>query len=85
MKHLRADYDRFQDPEGKIPDDEPVFLLRGQDPSAGFAVHAYAVSAAAHGADPEMVARIKDWSKLMKAYAERAQHGPPDVPDGMLR
>ena len=31
MIHARADYDRIQDPEGKIGDDEPVFLLRGQD------------------------------------------------------
>jgi len=31
MKHAREDYNRFQDPENKIPVDEPVFLLRGQD------------------------------------------------------
>lgn len=30
MLHAREDYNRFQDPEGLIPDDEPVFLLRGQ-------------------------------------------------------
>jgi hypothetical protein len=31
MKHAREDYNRIQDPENKIPQDEPVFLLRGQD------------------------------------------------------
>lgn len=31
MIHAREDYNRIQDPEGKIPDDEPVFLLRAQD------------------------------------------------------
>lgn len=31
MKHARKDYDRIQDPAGKIPEDEPVFLIRGQD------------------------------------------------------
>lgn len=31
MKHARADYDRIQDPEGKIPADELVMLFRGQD------------------------------------------------------
>ena len=31
MKHLREDYDRIQDPAGKIGEDEPVFLLRAQD------------------------------------------------------
>ncbi len=31
MKHARKDYQRIQDPAGLIPEDEPVFLLRGQD------------------------------------------------------
>jgi len=31
MKHAREDYNRIQDPDEKIPDNEPVFLLRGQD------------------------------------------------------
>lgn len=31
MKHARKDYDRIQDPAGLIPDNEPVFLVRGQD------------------------------------------------------
>lgn len=31
MKHAREDYNRIQDPAGLIPEDEPVFLLRGQD------------------------------------------------------
>jgi len=34
MKHARPDYNRIQDPENKIPQDEPVFLLRGQDKTA---------------------------------------------------
>ena len=31
MKHARDDYDRIQDPAGKIAADEPVFLVRGKD------------------------------------------------------
>lgn len=31
MKHAREDYNRIQDPQGLIPKNEPVFLLRGQD------------------------------------------------------
>ena len=31
MKHAREDYNRFQDPENKIPEDEPVMLFRAQD------------------------------------------------------
>jgi hypothetical protein len=34
MIHARTDYSRIQDPDGKIPDDEPVFLLRAQDVTA---------------------------------------------------
>lgn len=34
MIHARNDYKRIQDPENKIPADEPVFLLRAQDQTA---------------------------------------------------
>jgi hypothetical protein len=31
MIHARSDYNRIQDPEGRIGADEPVFLMRAQD------------------------------------------------------
>lgn len=31
MIHARKDYNRIQDPEGKIEKDEPVFLIRAKD------------------------------------------------------
>jgi len=31
MIHARADYNRIQDPENKIPENEPVMLFRAQD------------------------------------------------------
>lgn len=31
MLHARSDYNRIQDPSGKIPADEPVMLFRAQD------------------------------------------------------
>jgi hypothetical protein len=31
MKHANKKYDRIQDPDGIIKEDEPVFLLRAQD------------------------------------------------------
>lgn len=31
MRHAREDYSRIQDPEGKIPENEPVMLFRAQD------------------------------------------------------
>jgi len=43
MKHAREDYkDRFEDTLGKIPDDEPVFLIRGQDRFGPSALNYYA-------------------------------------------
>jgi hypothetical protein len=68
-----------------IPDDEPVFLLRGQDPAAANAVRAYARLARALGSDPEMCNRIMQWADEMEQYAATKQHGVPDVPEGMLR
>ena len=42
MFHARRDYNRrVQDSEGLIPDEEPVFLLRAQDPAALHAVSEY--------------------------------------------
>ncbi len=34
MKHARPDYDRIQDPAGRIPADDPVLLFRAQDKHA---------------------------------------------------
>lgn len=67
-----------------IPDDEPVFLLRGQDPAAHFVVRYYAAMAKTLGAAPELVAAVHGWAAEMAEYAEHAGHGAPDVPAGML-
>ena len=42
MIHARQDYARIQDPDGKIPADEPVFLLRAQDITAPATVRRWA-------------------------------------------
>lgn len=42
MIHGRTDYQRIQDPENKIPPDEPVFLLRAQDKTAADVVRFWA-------------------------------------------
>lgn len=49
MKHSRDDYNRIQDPAGKIPEDEPVFLLRAQDEFAPIAVKMWAELVLASG------------------------------------
>jgi hypothetical protein len=77
MRHARTDYDRIQDPEGKIPEDEPVFLIRGQDIVAGNTLRTWADLAEKAGADPDIVA-------LVRNHAVKMDHWPkkkvPDLP-----
>ncbi|HXK19943.1 MAG TPA: hypothetical protein VNG33_19165 [Polyangiaceae bacterium] len=79
MKHARADYDRIQDPAALIPDDEPVFLLRGQDKLAADVVLVYAAAAEAAGASPELVRLCREHAEKMKAWPKKKV---PDVPEG---
>ena len=76
MKHARPDYDRFQDPLGLIPADEPVFLLRGQDIAAHVAVRAWANAAQSLGASPEIVRMAVEHAHKMQGWASKV----PDVP-----
>ncbi|UCG10783.1 MAG: hypothetical protein JSW30_02890, partial [Dehalococcoidia bacterium] len=55
MKHTREDYMRIQDPDGIIPDDEPVFLLRGQDVAAPAAVEFWAKEVERRGGETDIV------------------------------
>jgi hypothetical protein len=56
MKFGRSDYDsRIVDRAGLIPENEPVFLLRGQDVAAWITVCVYADAAARHGRAPTFV------------------------------
>lgn len=71
MKHGRADYDeRIQDSAGKIPEDEPVFLLRGQDPVAWRGLEMFIQYSSQQGVAIEMlesmhqqVNRMREWSR----------------------
>jgi hypothetical protein len=78
MKHARADYDRIQDPEGLIPVDEPVFLLRGQDRFAAETVRYYAYLVQ-HSRDPDMkiVFAAQRQAEVMDAWST---HKAPDMP-----
>ena len=78
MKHARVDYNRIQDPANLIPDDEPVFLIRGQDPAGAVAVLAWADAAEKLGAGPEMLWRARSHADTMARYAK--EHGK-EVPD----
>ena len=76
MRHSRDDYDRIQDPAGRIPEDEPVFLLRGQDKYAARIVRFYADCVNADGGDPEIVRGSLEQADLMDAWDV---HKAPDI------
>lgn len=76
MKHARKDYDKVMK---KIPEDEPVFVLRGQDAVAANTVRFWAAAAATAGADPAIVEAARKHAALMEAWPTKKI---PDMPDG---
>jgi hypothetical protein len=80
MKHSRSDYDRFQDPAGLIPEDEPVFIIRGQDVVGPDAVRAWASLAASAGADQRIVNAALDHASLMNDWHLKHNAKIPDMP-----
>jgi hypothetical protein len=80
MRHARRDYDRIQDPAGLIPEDEPVFLLRGKDLAAPDTVHFWADRALSLGADEEMAASAHNHAAAMLAWQEERGWKVPNMP-----
>lgn len=80
MEHARQDYQNIQEivTNGtlrRIPAEEPVFLIRGQDVVSGDAVRAWADLAEAIGADPEII-------KIARMQAEKMDSWPKKkIPD----
>ena len=68
MRHARDDYDRIQDPSGKIPADEPVFLLRGQDVSAPGTLRCWAEENHRNGGDPALSDLAEGFADEMEAW-----------------
>ena len=80
MKHTRPDYNRIQDPADKIPEDEPVFLLRGQDVLAPSLVKDWAIRLLAAGGDIKMAAMALEQSELMREWQRTQNKKMPDLP-----
>ena len=80
MKHAREDYNRIQDPEGKIPEDEPVFLIRGQDAAGPEAVRNWARIASDQGASQEIVNSALDQANAMRVW-QLTQGNMMKIPD----
>ncbi len=75
MKHARPDYDRIQDPTGKIPADEPVMMLRGQDVFAPVALEAYAAMCEAMAStmplDSPQRQSLRDMANTVRMHVNR--------------
>ena len=71
MKHARDDYARIQDPENKIPDDEPVFLLRAQDVIAADVVRIWATLNRAHGGDYRLSLMASRCADIMDKWPKK--------------
>lgn len=81
MKHARLDYNRIQDPENKIGEDEPVFLLRAKDMFAPQTVSAWADVIAANG-NQELADIAYDWAVVMLEWQRKNGCKRPDMPMG---
>lgn len=86
MKHARPDYDRFQDPEGLIPENEPVMIFRGQDVFAPQALQAWIDAARHHNVcGPEHLVPeqlIKQMTEQRDAMIEWQRRIKVKIPDG---
>jgi hypothetical protein len=69
MIHARKDYARIQDPAGKIPKDEPVFLLRAQDRTATATLMFWIIAnESLRDGDPKAIKLAKRHLKRMLAW-----------------
>ncbi|GAH09623.1 unnamed protein product [marine sediment metagenome] len=80
MKHERKDYNRFQDPQGLIPEDEPVFLLRGQDVLAPDLLMLWAQRLRNRGGSSYMAVVVEKHAEKMVAWQENIKQKLPDLP-----
>lgn len=77
MIHAREDYDRIQDPSDKIPDDEPVFLIRAQDMISGDVLRDYSNRLERLNGDPVIIADVREHADKMDAWNIKKM---PDLP-----
>lgn len=81
MRHARSDYDSVQDMSGRIPDDEPVFLLRATDSLAPSVIFHWCRLAEANKCDPEMIEAARAQALRMAGY-KPGETNLPDMPKG---
>lgn len=80
MLHARTDYNRIQDPEERIGDDEPVFLFRAKDVLAPVVLARYAELLKQHGCQQEMIDSTLLWEQKMREWQRQRGCKLPDLP-----
>ena len=72
MKHARKDYnERIQDSAKLIPEDEPVFLIRGQDQVGHLAVRSWAFHHRVNGGSDAVFMMAMRHADLMEQWANK--------------
>ena len=79
MIHARPDYNRIQDPTNHIPLNEPVFLLRGQDPLAPELLLLWAAKLRLAGGEPAMATMVENHAQRMIDWQARNITKIPDL------
>lgn len=79
MKHARSDYNHIQDPSGKIPKDEPVFLIRGQDLAAVPVLRYYIMTAIKVGAKQDLIDVVYNHIKEIERWQHLIARKTPDL------
>lgn len=69
----------IQDPTGRIPEDEPVFLIRGKDIAGPDTVDAWADIAESYGANTTIIETAKAQAKKMREYQINRGSQIPDM------
>lgn len=81
MFHARDDYNRLQDPDGKIPEDEPVFLIRGQDVVAPSVLRHWVQLYREHEThSPSMAKMVLQHANAMEAWQKEHGSKVADLP-----
>jgi hypothetical protein len=79
MKHARDDYNRIQDPECKIAEDEPVFLLRAKDATAPATLEFWAGLQRQYNGDLVLAEMAENHAKLMREWQSVNGSKMPDL------
>jgi len=79
MIHAREDYNRIQDPAGKIAEDEPVFLVRAKDILGPATLRNWARMLEDSKGDPKMVTMVRNHASLMEEWQDKNGCKLPDL------